>query len=38
MTDTVREAIVFVEQGHVRIGPNTVTGIWLAKNSSNIVK
>ena len=25
MVETVREAATFVEQGHVRVGPNTVT-------------
>lgn len=25
MAETVREAATFIEQGHVRVGPNTVT-------------
>ena len=25
MAETMREAVTFIEQGHVRIGPNTVT-------------
>ena len=25
MSETIREAITFVEQGHVRVGPQTVT-------------
>jgi U3 small nucleolar ribonucleoprotein protein IMP3 len=25
MAETLREAVTFVEQGHVRVGPNTVT-------------
>eukprot|EP00878_Enallax_costatus_P040640 GHUV01046970.1.p1 GENE.GHUV01046970.1~~GHUV01046970.1.p1 ORF type:complete len:101 (+),score=17.67 GHUV01046970.1:419-721(+) len=25
MSETVREAATFIEQGHVRVGPNTIT-------------
>lgn len=25
MSETIREAITFIEQGHVRVGPQTVT-------------
>ena len=25
MSETVREAVTFVEQGHVRVGPDTIT-------------
>ena len=25
MSETIREAVTFVEQGHVRVGPQTVT-------------
>ena len=25
MSETIREAITFIEQGHVRVGPQTIT-------------
>jgi len=25
MTETLKEAVTFVEQGHIRVGPDTVT-------------